>query len=120
MEKRRYGQDITLETRAEAHEKVDKKKRYAQIKKILKGCPSGLTAKEIAVLMASNGWIPNSDRNFAAPRLTEMCESGQVEPIGKKLCEFTGRKVTVYTLRNVVCDDLVGIEAGPDKWRSRS
>lgn len=99
MIKRRYGQDITLETRAEAHETVDKKKRYAQIKKILADCPFGATAKEIAVAMHSYGWIPTSERNFTAPRLTELCEKGEVEPIGKTECRFTGKTVTVYKLR---------------------
>lgn len=99
MEKRRYGQDITLETRAEAHETVDKKKRYRQIMSILCFSPDGLTAKEIAVQMYLNGWIPTSERNFTAPRLTEMCMSGKVEPVGKRVCQFTGKKVTVYALR---------------------
>lgn len=99
MIKRRYGQDITLETRAEAHETVDKKKRYAQIKKILAGCPNGATAKEIAVEMYLKDWIPSAERNFTAPRLTELCEKGEVEPIGKEVCKYTGRKVTVYQLR---------------------
>ena len=99
MEQRRYGQDITLETRAEAHDKVDKQKRYSEIKQVLSRYPDGLTAKEIAIVMWRKGWIPNSERNFTAPRLTEMCESGQVEPIGKRVCEYTGRKVTLYALR---------------------
>lgn len=99
MEKRRYGQDITLETRAEAHETVDKKKRYMQIMSILCFQPSGLTAKEIAVQMYLCGWIPSSERNFTAPRLTELCEAGKVEPVGKRVCQFTGKKVTVYALR---------------------
>ena len=100
MEQRRYGQDITLETRAESHEKVDKAKRYRQIKSILSGRKRGLTAKEIAVIMCKKGYIPTSERNFAAPRLTELCEQGIVEPIGKTICEYTGKKVTVYQLRS--------------------
>lgn len=99
MEKRRYGQDITLETRAEAHDKVDKAKRYKQIKQILQTYPWGLTAKEVAAVMCHRGYIPSAERNFSAPRLTEMCERGEVEPVGKKICEFTGKKVTVYALR---------------------
>lgn len=100
MEPRRYGQDITLETRAEAHEKVDKKKRYAEIKSILKTAqPYGLTAKEIAVAMYKRNWTQNDDRNNSAPRLTELCDAGVVEPIGKRVCEYTGKTVTVYALR---------------------
>ena len=99
MEPRRYGEDVTLETRAEAHDKVDKAKRYKQIKAILKDHPEGLTAKEVAVNMWQRGLIPTTERNFSAPRLTEMCEDGVVEPIGKKICQITGRKVSLYALR---------------------
>ena len=99
MEPRRYGEDVTLETRAEAHDKVDKAKRYKQIKAILKNHPEGLTAKEVAVMMWQRGFIPTTERNFSAPRLTEMCEAGVVEPIGKKICQITGRKVSLYALR---------------------
>lgn len=101
MEGRMYGQDITLETRAESHEKVDKAKRYRQIKSVLKSRKKGLTAKEIAVIMCKKGYIPTAERNFSAPRLTELCEKGVVEPIGKTICQYTGKKVTVYQLRGV-------------------
>ena len=100
MELRRYGQNPTLETRGEAEEKVDKEKRYVQIIEILKESHR-LTAKEIAVKMMDYGWIPTSERNFVAPRLTELSKKGIVEPIGKKVCEFTGHKVAVYELRKV-------------------
>lgn len=101
METRRYGEIPTLETRAESHEKVDKKKRYAQIKECLTEHGS-LTAKECAVLMMKKGYIPTSERNFTAPRLTEMAQDGVVEPIGKKIYQFTGHKVAVYALRGAV------------------
>lgn len=106
MEYRQYGEIPTLDTRAEAHEKVDKKKRYSQIIECFRtasknnnGCNMGLTAKEIAVMMWRKGYIPTSERNFSAPRLTEMAQAGIVEPIGKKVCEHTGHKVAVYVLR---------------------
>ena len=100
MEKREYGTNPTLECRHDSHEKVDKKKRYKQIIGILKSYKvSGLTAKEIAARMCEKGYIPTPERNFAAPRLTEMCEQGIVEPIGKRTCIWTGKKVTVYRLR---------------------
>ena len=35
MEQRQYGEMTTLETRHDAHQSVDKKKRYAQIKECL-------------------------------------------------------------------------------------
>ena len=105
MEQRQYGEIPTLDTRAEAHEKVDKKKRYAQIKECFMEAQEkckiekGLTAKECAVMMQRKGYIPTSERNFTAPRLNEMSQDGIVEPIGKKICQYTGHKVTVYALR---------------------
>ena len=49
--------------------------------------------------MARRGQIPTNERNFTAPRLTEMSVNGMVEPIGKKICEWTGKKVAVYQIR---------------------
>ena len=100
MTKRKYGEMTTLETRSEAHEQVDKQVRYSQIIECLLESRIGLTAREIAVIMMKKGYIPTSERNFVSPRLTEMMESGVVEPIGKTSCQFTGRTVTVYKLRN--------------------
>lgn len=104
MEERFYGTVPTLETRAEAHEKVDKKRRYSQIIECLSEARdglhlNGLTAKEVAVMMMKKGYIPTSERNFTAPRLTEMAQDGVVEPIGKITCSYTGHKVAVYALR---------------------
>ena len=96
----------TLETRAEAHEKVNKRIRYNQIIECLTEAQTkmhlkGLTAKECAVLMMQKGYTPTSERNFTAPRLTEMTKEGIVEPIGKQYCTYTGKKVCVYSLREV-------------------
>ena len=49
--------------------------------------------------MHEKGYIPTTERNFAAPRLTEMSRDGIVEPVGKKKCKYTGRMVAVYSLR---------------------
>ena len=98
MDKRMNGEMTTLETRSEAETKVDKQKRYSQIMECLKEC-GNLTAKECAVIMMQKGYIPTSERNFTAPRLTEMSKSGRVEPIGKKVCSYTGKTVAVYAIR---------------------
>lgn len=98
MELRRYGTNPTLETRSEANETVDKKKRYKQIIEILYGGKE-MTAKEIAVEMCNRGDIPTNERNFTAPRLTELSQRGIVEPIGKQKCTYTGKTVAVYKLR---------------------
>lgn len=97
MEYRRLGEIPTLETKAESYESVDKKKRYKQIIEILYGGKE-MTAKEIAVEMWNKGYIPTTERNFTAPRLTELSYKGIVEPIGKQKCTYTGKMVAVYKL----------------------
>ena len=103
MEHRMFGEYTTLETRAEANEMIDRNKRYSQIVECLTEAKkmhlAGLTAKECAVMMMQKGYIPTSERNFTAPRLTEMMDEGIVEPIGKQICTYTGHKVSVYALR---------------------
>ena len=94
MKEREYGEMPTYETRSEANEKVDRKKRYKQIKEILGN--KEMTAKEIAVEMYKLGYVPTSERNFAAPRLTELSIKGEVEPVGKKKCQYSGKMVAVY------------------------
>ena len=103
MENRLFGDPVTPSTRAEAHETIDKQKRYRQILECLYEAKrlglAGLTAKECAVMMMQKGYIPTSERNFSAPRLSEMAQEGMVEPVGKTICKYTGKKVAVYALR---------------------
>lgn len=91
------GVYVTHDTRALAHEKVDKQKRYAQILECLQVKP--MTAKECAVELFTKGYAPTAERNLTAPRLTELSKAGRVEPIGKKKCQYTGHTVAVYALR---------------------
>lgn len=95
-QERMAGENTPHETRALSHESVDKNKRYAQILETLTLFPYPMTAKEIAVHMKNMGYIPTDERNFTAPRLTEMAQDGRVEPAGKKICTYTGKKVTAY------------------------
>ena len=97
MIERLPGEIVTYETRGESYENVDKKKRYKQIIEVLTGGKE-MTAKEIAVEMCNRGYIPTSERNFTAPRLTELSHRGIVEPVGKQKCEYTGKTVAVYKL----------------------
>ena len=97
MIRRQAGEIPTLEARSDAEKSVDKKLRYRQITECLKETRE-MTAKEIAVRMMWKGYIPTAERNFTAPRLTEMSKNGMVEPVGKKKCFYTGRTVTVYSL----------------------
>ena len=100
MESRRPGEIPTIETRAEADAQVNRALRYKQIMECLREFGDvGLTAKECAVAMMRKGYIPTSERNFTAPRLTEMTKKGMVEPIGKKKCAYTGKTVAVYMER---------------------
>ncbi len=99
MIERKSGEIPTFDTRAEANETVDRQKRYKQIIEILHG--KKLSAKEIAVEMQKKGYIPTSERNFTAPRLTELSQKGVVEPIGKKKCDYSHKMVAVYALRKI-------------------
>ena len=98
MIERMPGENTPRETRREAHDIVNKQKRYQQIIECLQEA-GPMSAKEIAVRMFAKGYTPSSERNFTAPRLTEMSAMGVVEPVGKKKCKFTGRNVAVYDMR---------------------
>lgn len=91
------GENITLATRHEANELVDKENRYKQIIDTLTDVKE-MTAKEIAIELWHKKLIPNPERNFTAPRLTELSKMGIVEPIGKKKCIYTRKMVAVYKL----------------------
>jgi len=57
-----------------------------------------LTAQELAAVLHKRGYVPSDERNFTAPRLTELRKAGMVEPTGKTLCKKTGRKVTLWAV----------------------
>ena len=99
MERRKAGEYTTYETRGESHDKTDKNRRYKEILGILREHPEGLTAKEVAVWMHRLKYARSTERNLSAPRLTELMNDGKVEPIGKKVCQYTGRKVAVFAIR---------------------
>lgn len=96
---RRMGQDLTKDTRAEADTTIDRLVRRQQVLEVLEEL-GPLTAKEVAVEMYRRGLTPNDERNNAAPRLTELCKIGLVEPIGKRPCRYTGKSVAVYARRS--------------------
>ena len=88
---------ITNECRRNANETVDRMKRYMQIKEILKG--RMMSAKEVAVEMYKRGYTDSAERNYSAPRLTELeMRYGLVKVVGKKKCQYTGKMVSVYQL----------------------
>ena len=87
--------DIAKETRHESYETVKPSimRRHAIILEILGN--NEMTATEIAEILYIRGITPFYERNFAAPRLTELKAKGKVETVGKRLCEKTGRKISV-------------------------
>lgn len=101
INKRYPGEIPTLDTRAESNELVPRELRYKQILEVMSDFNRPMTAKEIAHNMNMRGYIPTSERNFTAPRLTELCKSGKVEPCGKATCQWTKKTVTTYRIREV-------------------
>lgn len=73
-------------------------KRQKQVCEMLAEYPDGLTAKEVSVGMYYRGYIPTTERNFSAPRLNELIRKGKVKVIGKRICDYSGKKVSVFTL----------------------
>lgn len=86
---------ITMETRQLSFEDMQEKKqkRYEQI---LERLDRPKTAKEIAVELYELGVIPSTERNFTAPRLTELAAVGKVRVIDKVRCKWTGKQVALY------------------------
>ena len=89
---------ISNECKKESNEYVDKVKRYSQIREILKA-NGRMTAKEVAVEMYNLGYVNSTERNWSAPRLTELeTRYHLVNVVGKKKCKYTGKTVSVYEL----------------------
>lgn len=89
---------ITQQTRQMSFEDIKPKKkiRYKQILDRLMTGPK--TAKEIAVELFDLGLIPSTERNYTAPRLTELEKMGYVKSISKKKCIYTGKMVAIYEI----------------------
>ena len=86
---------VTTQTRQLSFNDIQEKtkKRYEQI---LDRLNEPKTAKEIAVELFEIGVIPSTERNYTAPRLTELEKMGYVKAVDKKKCEYTGKTVAVY------------------------
>lgn len=94
--KREYGEIPSLDCRRESNEQVDRNKRYRQILECLE--IRDMTAREVASMMCLKGYIPTAERNYASPRLFELCAKGLVEQKGKVICTSTKRSVTLFGL----------------------
>lgn len=89
---------ITQLTRQISFEDI-KPKRKIRYEQILTRLLTGVkTAKEIAVELYEIGLIPSTERNYTAPRLTELEKMGLVQVINKKKCDYTGKMVAVYQI----------------------
>ena len=87
---------ITQETRRESYEAVKPTimRRRAVILEILGN--REMTATEIAEMLYIRGVTPFYERNFAAPRLTELKAEGKVKTVGKRFSGKTGRNSAVW------------------------
>lgn len=88
---------ITIETRRESNEKIDKKAREEQVLEILSDGQER-TARQIAFEMQERGFINNAERNNASPRLSKLLEKRKVAIIGKEIDKITGKKVAVFRI----------------------
>lgn len=94
--------NIPQETRRESYRaaKQDAAGRRGVIYEILKE-RGGMTAREVAAELHRRAITATEERNFAAPRLTELKEAGKIEATGKKICDRTGRSVAVWAVKEV-------------------
>lgn len=89
---------ITFNTRQLSFEDI-KEKRQRRYEEILDRLETGnKTAKEIAIELYEMKLIPSPERNYTAPRLTELEKMGKVRVVDKKKCQWTGKTVAVYEI----------------------
>lgn len=86
---------ITYQTRQMSLDDIQDKAKIRYIQ-ILNRLDEPKTAKELAVELYDLGFIPSTERNYTAPRLTELEKMGYVKAIDKKKCQYTGKTVAVY------------------------
>jgi len=100
---------ITQETRRESYKEVKKSigDRQQMILDALRERPRS-TARELALYLWEQRKIPQAERNYVHPRLTELVDDGLVRVVGKRKCPVTGRMVAVYEL----ADEKPEIEQG--------
>lgn len=94
---------ITDETRRESYDAAqqDAAARRRVILEILTE-RGELTAREVAVELHRRGVTPTVERNFSAPRLTELKAAEKIEVTGKKICDYTGRSVAIWAVKKEV------------------
>ena len=91
--------EITKETRRESYEAVLPKvnERCRLILRTLGKCE--MTVSEIADELVKVGLIPYFNRNFVAPRLTEMKDLGIVETCGRRTATHSNVNEAVWRIK---------------------
>lgn len=74
--------------------------RQKLVYKTLKDYDGGATAKELSVYLFNEGKVASHERNSVHPRLNELIKEGLVKVTGKKTCQYTDRKVSIYKVIN--------------------
>lgn len=74
---------ITQTTRQMSFDDIQDKTKIRYIQ-ILNRLDKPKTAKELAVELFDLGFIPSTERNYTAPRLSELEDMGMVKAIDKK------------------------------------
>ena len=96
-----FAVNIPQETRRESYGAAQQgaAARRRVILEILNAHGGGMTAREMAGELHRRGITPTDERNYAAPRLTELCRAGKIAITGKKPCPQTGRNVAVWAVK---------------------
>ena len=88
---------ITNQTRQMSFNDIQDKTKIRYIQ-ILNRLNRPKTAKQLAVELFELGFIPSTERNYTAPRLTELEQMGYVKVTDKVKCEYTGKTVAMYEI----------------------
>lgn len=88
---------ITSKTRQMSFSDIQDKTKIRYIQ-ILNRLNKPKTAKQLAVELFELGFIPSTERNYTAPRLTELERMGYVKVTDKVKCEYTGKTVAMYEI----------------------
>lgn len=88
--------NIVEETRRAGYESVvDKRADRSDVILSILGSKQ-MTVSEIVKALLDDGIIKYYDRNFVAPRLTELKEAGKVKVVGKRKCIMSGKMIAVW------------------------
>ena len=89
-------ENITKETRRQSYDGI-LPERGERCRIILETLGSRqMTVEEITDELVANGSIKYYERNFVAPRLTELKQAGVVEVVGKRPSKRTGKNTAVW------------------------